>query len=52
MRSQANTAKLLADNPTLMRPCELAILEKVAANSKLNIVLGNKGLTDRVVNVL
>ncbi len=52
MRSQANTAKLLADNPTLMRLRELEVLEKVAANSKLNIVLGDKGLTDRVMNVL
>jgi regulator of protease activity HflC (stomatin/prohibitin superfamily) len=52
MRSQANTAKLLADNPTLMRLRELEVLEKVAANSKLNILLGDKGLTDRVMNVL
>ena len=37
MRSQANTAKLLADNPTLMRLRELEVLEKVAANSKLNV---------------
>ena len=31
MRSQANTAKLLADNPTLMRLRELEVLEKIAA---------------------
>ena len=31
MRSQANTAKLLQDNPTLMRLRELEVLEKVAA---------------------
>ena len=42
----------LADNPTLMRLRELEILEKIAASSKLNIVLGDKGLTDRVVNLL
>jgi hypothetical protein len=52
MRSQANTAKLLQDNPTLMRLRELEALEKIAATAKLNIVLGDKGLTDRVVNVL
>ena len=52
MRSQANTAKLLADNPTLMRLRELEILEKVAANSKLNVLLGDKGLTDRVMNLV
>jgi regulator of protease activity HflC (stomatin/prohibitin superfamily) len=52
MRSQANTAKLLQDNPTLMRLRELEALEKVAASSKLNVVLGEKGLTERVVNVM
>ena len=52
MRSQVNTAKLLQDNPTLMRLRELEVLEKVAANSKLNVMLGEKGLADRVVNLL
>jgi regulator of protease activity HflC (stomatin/prohibitin superfamily) len=52
MRSQANTAKVLADNPTLMRLRELEVLENIASNGKLNIVLGEKGLADRVVNLL
>jgi regulator of protease activity HflC (stomatin/prohibitin superfamily) len=57
MRSQANTAKMLQDNPTLMRLRELEVLEKVAAHAKLNVVLGDKGLadkglTDKVVNLL
>jgi regulator of protease activity HflC (stomatin/prohibitin superfamily) len=52
MRSQANTARLLQDNPTLMRLRELEVLEKVAASAKLNVVLGDKGLTERIVNVL
>jgi regulator of protease activity HflC (stomatin/prohibitin superfamily) len=52
MRSQANTAKVLADNPTLMRLRELEILEKIALSGKLNVVLGEKGLADRVVNLL
>jgi len=57
MRSQANTAKLLADNPTLMRLRELEVLEKIASTGKLNIVLGPRaqedgGLADRVVNLL
>ena len=52
MRSQVNTAKLLEGNPTLMRLRELEILEKVATNSKLNVVLGEKGLAERVVNLL
>ncbi len=52
MRSQANTAKLLQDNPTLMRLRELEVLEKIALANKLNIVLGEKGLADRVLNLL
>ena len=52
MRSQANTAKLLDNNPTLMRLRELDVLEKIAGNSKLNVVLGEKGLAERVVNLL
>ena len=52
MRSQANTAKLLSDNPTLMRLRELEVLEKIASAGKLNIVLGEKGLSDKVMNLL
>jgi hypothetical protein len=52
MRSQVNTAKLLQDNPTLMRLRELEVLEKIAATSKLNVVLGEKGLADKVMNLL
>ena len=52
MRSQANTAKLMADNPTLMRLRELEILEKVAASADPKVVLGEKGLADRVMNVI
>ena len=52
MRSQANTAKLLEGNPTLMRLRELEVLEKVAASGKLNVVIGEKGLTERIVNLL
>ncbi len=52
IRSQANTAKLLADSPVLMRMRELEVLEKIAANGKLNIVLGDKGLADKVINLL
>jgi len=52
MRSQANTAKILESNTTLMRLRELEVLEKIAGSSKLNVVLGEKGLADRVVNLL
>jgi hypothetical protein len=51
-RSQANTAKVLAENPTLMRLRELEVLEKIAAGGKLQIVAGEKGLAERVVNLL
>jgi hypothetical protein len=44
MRSQANTAKVLEGNPTLMRLRELEVLERVATSGKLNVVLGEKGL--------
>jgi regulator of protease activity HflC (stomatin/prohibitin superfamily) len=52
MRSQANTAKLLQENPTLLRLRELETLEKVAASSEFKVVLGDKGRADRVVNLL
>jgi regulator of protease activity HflC (stomatin/prohibitin superfamily) len=52
MRSQANTAKILEGNPTLMRLRELEVLEKVAEKAKLSVVLGEKGLADRVVKLL
>jgi hypothetical protein len=35
-----------------MRLRELDVLEKIAGNSKLNVVLGEKGLADKVVNLL
>jgi len=52
IRSQANTARLLAESPTLMRLRELEVLEKIASAGKLNIVLGEKGLAEKVVNLL
>lgn len=57
IRSQANTAKLLSDSPTLMRLRELETLEKIAANGKLRILLGDrssgeKGLADKVLNLI
>ena len=52
LRSQANTAKLLAENPTLMRLRELEVLEKVVTSGKLSVVLGEKGLAERVMNLI
>ncbi len=52
IRHQMNAAKMLAENPTLLRLRELETLEKVSAHGKLNVVLGEKGLTERIVNLL
>ena len=50
--AMARALRFEYNNPTLMRLRELDVLEKVAGNSKLNVVLGEKGLADRVVNLL
>ena len=53
MRSQANTAKLLEANPTLMRMRELEVLEKIACNSDLRVMMGNgESLTERVTKLI
>ncbi|MCZ7646950.1 MAG: slipin family protein [Planctomycetota bacterium] len=52
MRMQANTAKVLEHNPTLMRLRELEVLEKVTQKANLTVMLGEKGLADRVVKLL
>ncbi|MFM8729626.1 MAG: slipin family protein, partial [Planctomycetaceae bacterium] len=57
MRSQANTARLLAENPTLMRLRELETLERIAAAGKLSILVGDKaagekGLAEKIVGLL
>jgi regulator of protease activity HflC (stomatin/prohibitin superfamily) len=52
MRSQANTAKILEGNPTLMKLKELEVLERVAAGAKLNVVLNEQGLTGKIVKLL
>lgn len=52
IRSQANTAKLLDANPTLMRLRELEVLEKVAGSTNLRINLGEGGLTDQLSQMI
>lgn len=52
LRHQANAAKLLAENPILVKMRELEAVERIAAAGKLNVVLGEKGLAERVVNLL
>lgn len=41
-----------AGYPTLMRMRELEVLEKIYANGNLKVFVGEKGLDDRVVNLL
>lgn len=52
MRSQANTARMLAGNQTLMRMKELEVLEKIASSTNLNVVCGDGGLADKVLKLL
>ena len=53
VRSQLNTAKLMESNPTLMRLRELEVLERVAENSRLNVVLGEEqALTARMTSLI
>jgi regulator of protease activity HflC (stomatin/prohibitin superfamily) len=47
-RSQANTAKLLADNPQLARLKELELLKDVLAGAKTTFVFGNGDIADQV----
>ena len=52
MRSQANTAKLLTDNPTLMRLKELEALEKVVENvGSLTVYNGLEGILSDTVKL-
>lgn len=52
MRSQANTAKILESNPTLMKLRELEVLEKVADKANLTVMLTESGLSDRVLKLV
>jgi len=52
MRMQANTAKILESSPTLMKLKELEVLEKVAGKANLTVVLGDEGLSSRMVKLL
>ena len=51
MRMQANTAKIFESSPTLMKLKELEVLEKVAEKANLTVVLGDGGLSERVVEL-
>jgi regulator of protease activity HflC (stomatin/prohibitin superfamily) len=52
IRSQANTARILESNPTLMRMRELEVLQTITSNTQMSVVLGEKGLADRVIKLL
>ena len=52
IRSQANTAKLLADNPALMRLRELETLERVASTGSLQVLVGEGGLTNKLTKLI
>lgn len=47
-RSEANTAKLLAENPLLVRMRELEALKGILEGAKLNLVLGNSDLAGQL----
>jgi len=54
VRSQANTAKLLADNPALTRLRELEALQEILKGAKTTFVFGSGegSLGDQVTRVL
>jgi hypothetical protein len=53
MRSQLNSAKLIEQNPTLMRLRELESLEKFANKASLQIFVGEgQGMADRIVKLI
>jgi regulator of protease activity HflC (stomatin/prohibitin superfamily) len=52
MRSQLNTARLMEGNPVLMRLRELEVLETIAKTSRLQVVLGEQGLTERLTKMI
>jgi regulator of protease activity HflC (stomatin/prohibitin superfamily) len=51
MRSQANTARLMEQNPTLMR-LRVEALERVADKGRLSVVVGEGGLAGRIVKIV
>lgn len=51
-RSQANTAKLLADNPVLARMKELEALQDILAGTRATFVLGSGHLSDQISSLV
>lgn len=46
MRSQANTAKIMEQNPILLKLREIEMAEKVASNADITIIAGDKSVID------
>lgn len=51
-RSQANTAKLLAENPLLARLKELEMLQEILAGTKATFVFGDGDITGRLRSLI
>ena len=47
-RSQANTAKLLAENPTLARMKELEVLAEILRGTRSTFVFGSGDLSEQI----
>ncbi|MDQ8183262.1 slipin family protein [Pelagicoccus sp. SDUM812005] len=52
MRSQLNTAKLMESNPVLMKLRELEVLETVSKTSNLQVVLGDRSLSESLAKLI
>lgn len=52
IRSQANTARLIQENPGLMRLKELETMERIASSGKLQIVLAGEKLGDKLMTMV
>ncbi|MEO0481650.1 MAG: slipin family protein [Planctomycetota bacterium] len=51
-RSQANTAKLLAENPALMRLRELEALQEILKGANATFVLGSGDVSDQIRSIV
>lgn len=47
-RSQANTARLLAENPVLLRMKELEAVQGILANTKATFIFGSRDVTEQI----
>ncbi len=52
LRSQANTAKLYEESPSLLRLRELEALERIAKGAKLSVIVGEKGLKQQLASLI